>query len=216
MADMSQNQEQVVSVARMQVLVAACFERIYAALVSDGSAPPEFADLSSISCPFFVTLTTRDKTGSYSKLRGCIGTLAPSPIAHITDFALKSAFEDSRFPPLELVDLPTVRISISLLVCFEPAATELDWVVGVHGIKLQLTAHSRTYSATFLPEVASEQKWDKQSTIAALARKAGYEGRLDDVSDIRITRYQSTKCGLTYSEWLAGRGGQLPNISLSS
>jgi AMMECR1 domain-containing protein len=32
-----------------------------------------------------------------------------------------------------------------------------------------------------LPEVASEQGWDKKTTIKSLLRKADYDGKLEDI-----------------------------------
>jgi hypothetical protein len=47
--------------------------------------------------------------------------------------------------------------------------------VGVHGLIIEFqdpVTRSRR-SATFLPEVAADQGWDQQQTLAALVKKAG-------------------------------------------
>jgi AMMECR1 domain-containing protein len=46
---------------------------------------------------------------------------------------------------------------VSLLVDFEEADHHFDWEVGVHGIQIIFSVESRSYSATYLPEVALEQ-----------------------------------------------------------
>ncbi len=44
-----------------------------------------------------------------------------------------------------------------------------DFVVGKHGIIIEKNGRR----ATFLPQVAPEQGWDRETTLAHLARKAG-------------------------------------------
>ena len=61
----------------------------------------------------------------------------------------------------------------------------------------------RSYSATFLPEVAAEEGWDQMTTLKYLVEKAGYNGKLEDVLEkISCERYQSSKILLTYKEYL--------------
>jgi AMMECR1 domain-containing protein len=54
----------------------------------------------------------------------------------------------------------------------------LDWEVGRHGIVIDATFKGKYYSATFLPEVAAEEKWSKEETLKQLIRKAGFRGKL--------------------------------------
>jgi AMMECR1 domain-containing protein len=67
-----------------------------------------------------------------------------------------SAFEDSRFDPITLQEVPYLSCGVSLLVCFESAKDYRDWTVGVHGIHIYFSQNGRQMSAVFLPEVASE------------------------------------------------------------
>ena len=61
----------------------------------------------------------------------------------------------------------------------------------------------RGYRATFLPEVAADQGWDQEMTLRYLVKKAGYQGKLEDVIDrIKCERYQSSKVTLDYKEYL--------------
>ena len=77
--------------------------------------------------------------------------------------------------------------------------------MGVHGITIEfkdpLTYTRR--SATFLPEVAAHEKWDKKQTLEHLIRKAGCTAGASAVrKNIALTRYQSATCTLNYEEYL--------------
>ena len=62
-------------------------------------------------------------------------------------------------------------------------------------------------SSTFLPSVAPEQGWDKETTLKHLVKKAGYSGTLEAIiNKISLTRYQSTVAKLTYAEYKKIRG----------
>ena len=74
--------------------------------------------------------------------------------------------------PTSASELPSLRVSVSFLVNYEPCSTPYDWIVGVHGIIITFVANRRTYSATYLPEVALEHKMTKDDVV---------EVRLDEV-----------------------------------
>ena len=148
------------------------------------------------------------------ELRGCIGTLAPRQLQHaLSEFAITSALHDQRFHPISIHELPLLRVGVSLLVKYEECQDFLDWVVGVHGIIIKFGAADRGieqlqqqyYSATFLPEVAKEQSWTPKETILQLIRKAGYRGKITNnlLAQIQCTRYQSSKCRMSYQEYVA-------------
>ena len=150
------------------------------------------------------------------ELRGCIGTLAPKQLSHaLSEFAITSALHDRRFDPISLHELPFLRVGVSLLVNFEQCLHCFDWIVGVHGIIIKFGGDSMSsseggmeqhcYSATFLPEIAKEQSWDQKETILSLIRKAGYGGNITNemLSRIQCTRYQSSKCRVSYQEYVA-------------
>lgn len=60
----------------------------------------------------------------------------------------------------------------------------------------------REYQATYLPEVAPEQKWDKLTAIRSLVHKAGFRKAPEQVLDqIRLTTYESSKAKLTFLEY---------------
>ena len=91
-------------------------------------------------------------------------------------------------------------MTISLLVKYEDCSA-LDWLVGTHGILIDY----RGFSATFLPEVASEQGWDQMETLCNLLRKGGYRGKVDAdvVSQVKCTRYQSSKVTKDFAEYVS-------------
>ena len=70
-----------------------------------------------------------------------------------------SAFKDTRFNPITIDELSKLYVTVSILRHFEEASNHLDWEIGVHGIRIEFhvdNSRSRR-SATYLPEVASEQ-----------------------------------------------------------
>jgi hypothetical protein len=127
---------------------------------------------------------------------------------------------------------------LSLLTDFEDADGYLDWTVGTHGIHISF-AHPSTlaaeppsdapsplssathlpvpritaqpsFSATYLPEVAPEQGWDRRTALDSAIRKAGWGGRITE--DLRrrvhVRRYQSRKCSVVWAEYVEWRAAQ--------
>ncbi|XP_051912497.1 uncharacterized protein R166.3-like [Hippocampus zosterae] len=152
-----------------------CFKTVYAALVS--AERPSFQ--SENSSPLFVTWTK----GPEDDLRGCIGTFQADRLSKLLpQYAMISAFSDSRFKPITLKELPSLSVAVSLLVNFEKRGKKpLDWEVGKHGVIIEFEAKGEQFSGTFLPEVASEQGWDQATTLKHLVRKAGYTGSIEKI-----------------------------------
>jgi AmmeMemoRadiSam system protein A len=111
-------------------------------------------------------------------LRGCVGSLEPMRplIDDVRRNALAAALEDSRFPPVEPVELARLAIEVTLLAAREPLAfgSEREAIEqlrpGIDGLLLTY----RRRRATFLPQV-----WDSFNSashfLAALKEKAGLE-----------------------------------------
>ena len=100
---------------------------------------------------------------------------------------LVSAFRDDRFRPVMLEEVPHLECEVSLLHSFEKARNPLDWEVGKHGIMIDFEVEDQSFSATFLPEVASEEGWDQLTTLKYLVAKAGYfftEYGIDLMNDV--------------------------------
>lgn len=154
-----------------------------------------------VSCPFFVTWMTTIPNGE--ELRGCIGTLSPEPISRLGHYVKLSAFNDPRFEPIVAGELPRLSCGLSLLHSYEKAKHRDDWEIGTHGIIVEFDYNGRTYSATYLPEVAKEHNMTKDVAIKQLIRKAGFRGEINEklLSSIEVTRYQSTKLRMKYSEY---------------
>jgi uncharacterized protein (TIGR00296 family) len=113
-----------------------------------------------IRSPLFVTW----HIGKDKRLRGCIGTFSAINLhSGIREYAITSAFKDSRFSPITRDEVPRLWVSVSILQCFEEANNYLDWTLGVHGIRIEfLNERGSKRSATYLPEVAPEQGEERQ------------------------------------------------------
>lgn len=113
----------------------------------------------------FVTLKRR------GALRGCIGHIE----AHeelwksIRNNAVAAAIHDNRFTPVSPGEVPGLSLEISVLTPPKAIASLEEFVTGRHGIILE-AGHNR---AVFLPQVAPEQGWDRETTLSYLAMKAG-------------------------------------------
>lgn len=105
------------------------------------------------------------------ELRGCIGDIFPSRPLYkaVHANALNAAFNDRRFTQVQPEELNRLHIEISALT--PPAAIDSyeEIVVGRDGVVLSKDGHS----AVFLPQVAPEQGWDRDTMLKYLARKAG-------------------------------------------
>jgi len=113
------------------------------------------------------------------------------------------AFDDTRFHPISLRELPSLECGVTLLTDFEPVSDPMDWVLGTHGLRISFTHHGRRYGSTYLPDVAKEQGWTKEETIVSLMRKAGWNGRKEDWKKVglNVVRYQGKQAKLEYSEY---------------
>lgn len=133
----------------------------------DPGPPPETPDAARRSLAAFVTL----KTGEPPRLRGCIGTLeAEGPLDRtVARYARQAAFDDPRFPPLRGEEWPRVAVSISVLAPARPVTTDGEIEPGRHGVILERDGRR----AVFLPQVATEQGWDRTALLEHLAAKAG-------------------------------------------
>jgi AmmeMemoRadiSam system protein B/AmmeMemoRadiSam system protein A len=113
----------------------------------------------------FVTLKKK------GDLRGCIGRILPDgPLAELVSrMAFEAAFRDPRFQPLAPSELSDIEIEVSLLTPPRRVSGASGVVVGRDGVILGKSGHS----AVFLPQVAPEQGWDRDTMLDALCRKAG-------------------------------------------
>ncbi|CAG0897353.1 unnamed protein product [Cyprideis torosa] len=131
-----------------------CFDVLYCHLnrVELGKSSPTF---TNEAFPLFVTW----KIGRDRRLRGCMGTFDSINLhAGLREYAITSAFKDSRFQPMDAEEFSRLHCSVSILRHFEVGSDYLDWEVGIHGIRIEfLSDKGSKRTATYLPEVAPEQ-----------------------------------------------------------
>ncbi|KAH9938585.1 alport syndrome [Fomitopsis serialis] len=192
-----------------------CFDALFCALTGHRALEPKFPDEKY---QLFVTWNTRSsRPGRPPRLRGCIGTFEAIPIREgLAEYALISAFQDHRFRKIEERELETLECGVSLLTDFEDGSSYLDWTIGVHGVRISFPhpALKHTFSATYLPQIAPEQGWDKIETIDSAIHKAGWTGRItEDIRrSVKLRRYQSRKYTVSWEEyvqWRTENGGAM-------
>ena len=105
--------------------------------------------------------------------------------------ALSAAFEDTRFPPVVLAELPSLEIDVSVLGPLAPAAAEAI-EVGRHGVVVRRDERS----ALFLPQVVTEQGWDRDTLLGQLCGKAGLPREAWRDPDCKLFVFETE----TYSE----------------
>jgi AmmeMemoRadiSam system protein B/AmmeMemoRadiSam system protein A len=113
----------------------------------------------------FVTLKKK------GELRGCIGRIiGDEPLGKLVGtMAIQAAFNDNRFRPLTADELNDIEIEISVLTPMKQVAGAADVVVGRDGVLLRKDGRS----AVFLPQVATEQRWNREELLNNLCLKAG-------------------------------------------
>jgi len=104
------------------------------------------------------------------RLRGCVGyPTAFLPLYRaVSETATAAAFEDPRFPPVTLVEVRQLRVSLSVLSALKPLLAE-EVEVGRHGLLLSQGARR----GLLLPQVPVEHGWDRVTFLEQTCRKAG-------------------------------------------
>jgi AmmeMemoRadiSam system protein A len=128
----------------------------------------------------FVTLNER------GQLRGCIGYVsAIQPLFEtIRGAAISAALKDPRFPPVKKEELDEITYEISVLSPFNQVHDTEKIVVGKHGLMIRKGRHE----GLLLPQVASDNKWDRLTFLQQTCRKAGLplDAWKDDNTDIFV------------------------------
>jgi len=116
-----------------------------------------FTDNIKTSCGAFVTIY---KNG---KLRGCIGSFSQDSALYkiIQNMAISSAIHDNRFQPLNIEELDSIKIEISVLTPLKKIGSINEIEFGKHGIYIK----SGRNTGTFLPQVAKETDWTKEEFL---------------------------------------------------
>jgi AmmeMemoRadiSam system protein A len=140
------------------------------------------SDALDTECGAFVTLHEA------GRLRGCIGYIrAVKPLRQtVAEMAVQAALHDPRFPAVTAAEIPDLDIEISVLSPLEGVDDVSSIEVGRHGLIIQDARHS----GLLLPQVATEQGWDRDTFLDHTCLKAGLEPgawRRDDVTILRFT-----------------------------
>ncbi|MFO7735932.1 MAG: AmmeMemoRadiSam system protein A [bacterium] len=138
-----------------------------------GIAPPSYENLKknpSVQSKNGVFVTLKKN----KDLRGCIGTVVNTiPLFDSVRYMAKeSAFRDPRFPPVSREEVDDIVIELSLLSIPEKTDGPENIKLGEHGIILKKNERQ----SLFLPQVATEQCWDLETTLTHLSLKAGLSG----------------------------------------
>jgi len=113
----------------------------------------------------FVTLTEN------GQLRGCIGYVAPIKPLYLTvrDVAQMAALRDTRFRPVTAGELGDLHYEISVLSPLRRVTDVQEIRIGQHGLLI----HTNDHEGLLLPQVATEQKWDRPTFLEEVCYKAG-------------------------------------------
>jgi AmmeMemoRadiSam system protein B/AmmeMemoRadiSam system protein A len=140
----------------------------------------------------FVTLK------EHGELRGCIGYVAPVKPLYLTvrDVAMMAALRDTRFQPVSARELGDLEYEISVLSPLRRVLDINEIRVGVHGLVMK-----RGYDeGLLLPQVPTEQKWDRLEFLEQTCYKAGLPRSAWKDADTEIFRFTA----LVFGERKAG------------
>jgi len=153
-----EERKELLWLARKSVETAVRERRLY-----EGPAPRRPALLEDRGA--FVTLKKR------GSLRGCIGYIFPMKPLYLTvrDVAALAALRDERFPPVTTAELDQLEYEISVLSPLRRVLTVEEIVVGKHG----LVVRRGDQEGLLLPQVATEQRWDRRTFLEQSCLKAG-------------------------------------------
>ncbi len=107
------------------------------------------------------------------ELRGCVGRVVgegQGPLRRLVSLvALEAAFADPRFPPVTPGEWPHLDVEVSVLTPPTAVSAAGEITPGRDGVVLVLGKRS----AVFLPQIATEQGWNREQLLDNLALKAG-------------------------------------------
>jgi AmmeMemoRadiSam system protein A len=168
------------------VLLATAREAIASRLEGRSPRWPATGTALSLELGAFVTLHTGKGPGA--ALRGCIGRMNAKEalVRTVRAMAVAAAFEDTRFSPLEQRELAKISIEITVLSPMRQVASVAEIELGRHGVLMTKGWHS----AVFLPQVATEQGWDRDELLVNLCYKAGLSANAWQDNDARFQVFE--------------------------
>lgn len=151
-------QDWLMDIARKSVESAVKDHTLYTC--SDGGLPTLSQERGA-----FVTLTRA------GRLRGCIGYVeAVKPLCEtVRDVAAHAATSDQRFLPVSPSELADLRYEISVLSPLRQLLTVDGIQVGKHGLLIR----KGNREGLLLPQVATENNWDRTTFLQQTCQKAG-------------------------------------------
>lgn len=178
---MLENQEQdqyLSNTEKMQLLKIA---RETISQVVNGKKPKVYtieSPLLNEKCGAFVTIHKKQA------LRGCIGLIhGVKPLLHtVIEMASAAALNDPRFDPVSPEELQDLEIEISVLTPMRAITSVEEIIPGKHGLYLENGYHR----GLLLPQVASENSWDRKTFLEHTCRKAGLPANAWIDNDTRI------------------------------
>jgi AmmeMemoRadiSam system protein B/AmmeMemoRadiSam system protein A len=158
----TREKRELMNIARKSVETAVLERKLYEC--SSGGLPALAQDRGA-----FVTLRKK------GELRGCIGYVEPRKPLCLTvrDVAALAALRDARFPPIAASELRDLEFEISVL---SPLRRVTDWKqirVGRDGLLVK----KGEYEGLLLPEVATEEHWNRTTFLNQVCVKAGLARR---------------------------------------
>ncbi len=104
------------------------------------------------------------------QLRGCIGYIQPiKPLSDaVREMAGAAAVDDDRFSPISPGEMEKLEIEITVLSPLVKVTDKLDILIGRDGLFIRLGFQS----GVLLPQVATEENWDRETFLAQTCLKA--------------------------------------------
>jgi AmmeMemoRadiSam system protein A len=129
----------------------------------------------------------------HGQLRGCVGSVVPVKAlgAAVAAAAQNAAISDPRFPPVSPGELDDLEFEISVLSRFYKVRDAQQVEVGEHGL---LIGKGRN-QGLLLPQVATEQNWDRETFLEQTCLKAGLPMQAWKDTDTEIYVFSATVFG---------------------
>ena len=123
------------------------------------------------------------------RLRGCIGYIKPykSIVQSVAEMAVAAAFDDPRFSPLKAEEVSLLEIEISILGELMLIKGPDDVIIGRDGLYI---SHPWG-SGLLLPQVATEWRWDADTFVREVCRKAGLPPEAWRDAQARLFRFEA-------------------------
>lgn len=135
--------------------------------LTSGSKKKKKYFTENLKTPTGVFVTLHENTD----LRGCIGYVeGVKPLQDaVVDNAISAAFSDPRFMPVGVDEVDGLDIEISVLTPLEIVEDPLTVEVGKDGLLIKQNFNQ----GLLLPQVATEQNWDRDTFLQHTCFKAG-------------------------------------------